>query len=253
MQRKQLVVWLATMMLTGATIAQDTRPAPQGGEEGRGRGGRGGFSLEQLDANGDGKVAKDEFQGRAEIFDRLDGDKDGSITAEEFSAIRERMGGGGQRGNEGREAFDPSRLQDMMLDRLKERLGASDEEWTVLKPQLQKVTELQTQLRASAGPMASFGGRGGDRGPGGGDRGPGGGDRGGDRMMAPAPAMPEAETLRNTLDDENAAPEAITSALKAFRDARAAKQAELTKAQEDLRKVLTVRQEAILVMSGTLE
>lgn len=42
--------------------------------------------LKKLDANGDGKIVRDEFPGREEIFQRLDENHDGAITGEEFIA-----------------------------------------------------------------------------------------------------------------------------------------------------------------------
>jgi hypothetical protein len=63
---------------------------------------------------------------------------------------------------------------------------------------------------------------------------------------------PSADSLRNAID--NNAPNAqVKAALDKFRDSRKQKQAELSKAQEDLRSVLTVRQEAALVLGGMLD
>jgi hypothetical protein len=45
----------------------------------------------------------------------------------------------------------------------------------------------------------------------------------------------------------------IKSKLAKYRDARKAKESELEKAQDDLRKVLTVKQEAVAVMAGLLK
>ena len=44
----------------------------------------------------------------------------------------------------------------------------------------------------------------------------------------------------------------MKAALAKYLDARKAKEAELTKAQDDLRKVLSVRQEAIATVNGLL-
>jgi acetyl esterase/lipase len=42
--------------------------------------------LERFDANGDGKVAKEEFTGAPQFFQRLDRNSDGVVTGEEFRA-----------------------------------------------------------------------------------------------------------------------------------------------------------------------
>lgn len=57
----------------------------------RGPGGPGG-GLRRADANGDGKIAKDEFVGaQLERFDRQDADKDGTLTKAERDAARARF------------------------------------------------------------------------------------------------------------------------------------------------------------------
>ena len=69
---------------------------------GDGPGGPGG-GLRRADANGDGKIAKDEFTAaQLERFDRQDADKDGTLTKTERDAARARFqqrdGGGGRDG-----------------------------------------------------------------------------------------------------------------------------------------------------------
>ena len=66
-----------------------------------------------------------------------------------------------------------------------------------------------------------------------------------------APPSPEAEDLQKALDAK-ASPDELKAKLAKFREARKVKEAALTKAQEDLRKVLTVRQEATAVSMGLL-
>lgn len=68
----------------------------QGGRAGtrrpRGAGGRR-LDFARLDANKDGKVTADEFQGPPQFFERLDANKDGAITEEEIAAMRASRGG----------------------------------------------------------------------------------------------------------------------------------------------------------------
>ncbi len=107
--------------------------------------------------------------------------------------------------------FDPAQFRQRMMDRYKERLEVtSDDEWKVIQDRIEKVTQLQRDLRIG-GP----GGPGGRRGPGGGDA---------------------AQTGTNGL-----------------RDIQKDKETKLVKAQEDLRKILSVRQEATAVLLGLLK
>ncbi|NOZ21342.1 MAG: EF-hand domain-containing protein [Planctomycetes bacterium] len=65
---------------------------PEGARRDRGQ------MLKRMDADGDGKVSKDEFRGPEQMFDRLDADKDGFISQEEAKAM-----GGRRRGRRGPE------------------------------------------------------------------------------------------------------------------------------------------------------
>ncbi len=76
----------------------------KGGSEGRPRprgAGRRRLDFAQLDANKDGKVTADEFQGPPQFFERLDANKDGGITEEEIAAMRASRGERGQPGGGG--------------------------------------------------------------------------------------------------------------------------------------------------------
>lgn len=153
---------------------------------------------------------------------------------------------GGDRGGR-RGGFDPARMQefmDRMLDRYKERLGASDEEWNVIKPQINEVMRLQRQARGGGGGFMM-------RGPGG-----PGGDRGGDRGGRPSfggQEMPEAQALNTALENQSTPAPELQAKLNAYREAVKKNEAALKDAREKLRKVLTLRQEAMLVMAGILD
>lgn len=154
-------------------------------------------------------------------------------------------GPGGGRNGGGPRNWDPAQMQQRILDGTKERLEITDEaEWKALLPLVQKVMDAQ---RSSMGDRmrGMFGGRRG--GPGGdnnGDR----GQRGGGMFGA---TSPEAETLQKAIDGKASANE-LKQSLAKFVESRKAHQADLEKAQADLRKVLTPRQEAIATISGLL-
>jgi hypothetical protein len=131
----------------------------------------------------------------------------------------------------------------MMLEQTRQTLTVTnDDDWATIQPLVQKVMDAQRDVQRSGG-MGMRGGRGG---PGGG--GPGGqGGPGGFGQQASA----EQQALQNSLDSNAAVPE-VKTALANFRVARKAKQAALETAQENLRAVLTVRQEARAVLAGLL-
>jgi hypothetical protein len=84
---------------------------------------------------------------------------------------------------------------------------------------------------------------GGFRGGPGGPGGPGGFNR---------ESNPELDALRKAIDSK-ASPEEIKAKLAQLRAARTRKEADLEKAQEELRQVLSVQQEAIAVTLGLLK
>jgi Spy/CpxP family protein refolding chaperone len=162
--------------------------------------------------------------------------------------------GGGRQGRGqggGRRNFDPAQMQQRMMDMIKERLEFTDDaEWQVAEPLVQKVMELRRDTTFGGMGRGMFGRRGG---PGG----PGGDTNNADQNPAPrrggmfGQPSPEAEALQKAIDAK--APKAeLKAALEKFQASRKAKQADLVKAQQALRKVLTSRQEAIATLSGLL-
>ncbi len=154
------------------------------------------------------------------------------------------------RGDRQRGNFDREAMIQRMSEMMKQRLDASDEEWEVIQPRLMKVQQLERENRAGFGrAFGRFGNRsrGGDD-----DRGARqGGDEGGDRELSVV--AQKSQALRQVLENENADTEAIKSALEELRVARKAHEAEVEQARQELREVLTLRQEAVLVAMGTLE
>lgn len=144
-------------------------------------------------------------------------------------------GGGRQRGGPGGNMAD---FMQRMNDRLKESLKVTDEEWTVLKPLVEKVQTAQREAGAGRG----FGGRG----PGG----PGGGDN---NTPDTRPGAAESAALRTALESDSTSADDLKAKLAAVRAVRKKGAADLAVAREDLKKVVTVRQEAVLVSMGLLE
>jgi Spy/CpxP family protein refolding chaperone len=69
----------------------------------------------------------------------------------------------------------------------------------------------------------------------------------------PAAESTEAKELRKVLESDDTPDNEIKAKLKALRDARKKSDDALKKAREELREVLTTRQEARLVLSGILD
>jgi hypothetical protein len=137
-------------------------------------------------------------------------------------------------------------FRERAMTQLKERLGATDDEWKVLSPKVEKVMTAQRESRGGFG-FGGFGGGGGGRGQGG-----GGGGGGGDQQ--PTTALGKASLdLRTTLENKDAPPETISKKLAALREAREKARKDVADAQKELKEVLTQRQEAVLVVNGMLE
>ena len=144
--------------------------------------------------------------------------------------------------------FDPEQARQRMMDRYKEQLEVKDDaEWKLISERIEKVTAARREVGFGGGGGGfGRGGRGGPGGPG------GGGQAAGGRGAFGGEPSPEAEALQKAIEAKAPADE-LKSKLAKFREARKVKEANLEKAQEDLRKVLTPRQEAVAVLAGILK
>jgi Spy/CpxP family protein refolding chaperone len=155
-------------------------------------------------------------------------------------------GGPGQGGGPGGgRNFDPAQFQQQMQQRMnqfiREKLAiTNDDEWGVIEVRLSKVTQGRMEV-AFAG-MSGFRGMMGNRNGGG----------GGGRFAGMGQTSPEQDALQHALDS-NAPKEEVKSALENLRAVRQRKKDELAKAQDQLKEVLTLRQEALLVSLGMLD
>lgn len=125
-------------------------------------------------------------------------------------------------------------MQERMLERYQETLGLSDTEFEAVKPLLNDVMEKRRQVAAMGGRM----GFGGPRGFGG---------------FGDDDSNTAADALQQTLENENADAATINDKLKAFRSERDKAEKALKQSRDKLRKVLTTRQEATLVLMGILD
>jgi hypothetical protein len=161
---------------------------------------------------------------------------------------------------QGRGNFDPAQFRQRMMDNYKERLEVTDDaEWKIIEERITKVVDAQRETRIGGPGMFGRGRGGGPGGPGGGAGGAGGGagadNNGGQRRDRPNPFAadnPQAEALQKALDGK-ASSEEIKTKLAKLRESVKEKEAALAKAQEELRKVLSVRQEATALLMGLLK
>jgi hypothetical protein len=159
--------------------------------------------------------------------------------------------GGGGRGNW--RNMSPEERAQARMDGYREDLEVKDDaEWKALQPLVQKVLDAQRQVLADrmSGMFGRFrrGGPGGDNGGDQGGRQRGGGPGG---FFGGGTPSAESETLKRAVDGKASNSE-MKAAIAKFLEARKTNEANLQKAQDDLRKVLSVRQEGIATLNGLL-
>ena len=135
-------------------------------------------------------------------------------------------------------------MQQAVLNGLRAQLAVTDEEWAVLSPLLQKLVDAKAV--ADVGMSAGGGGFGG-----------GFGGFGGFGAVNPNQADNPVSRALTDLQAAVASPETPTVQLnvklQVLRDARLKARVNLQNVREELRKLLTVRQEAILLTVGYLD
>jgi hypothetical protein len=137
------------------------------------------------------------------------------------------------------------------MERYREQLEIKgDDEWKAIQPLVEHVLQAQREVR-----LGGFGGagRGGPPNPSQGESKTNGNGRGNRtaRGAADSNSNPEAAALRQAVDSKAPAAE-VKARLAKLRESLKQKEAELLKAQESLRQVLTARQEAVAVLNGLL-
>ncbi len=157
--------------------------------------------------------------------------------------------------------FDPAQMRQRMMDRMREQFDVQDNaEWQAISDRIAKVMDARRALGGLGGGGGGPGmGLAGGPPPGGGpppaEPGAGGQNQ---RQFRPGPGgfnrepAVELTALRKAVDAKAPAAE-IKAKLAELRAARKAKEAALEQAQEDLRQILSARQEAVAVMAGLLK
>ena len=141
--------------------------------------------------------------------------------------------------------FDPAQIQKRIMEGYRQQLEITDDaEWNIVEQRIQKVMDARRELGfggAMSGMARMFGG--------GVPRG------GGPRSSGFSAFLPKASAEEEALShcfDAKASKAELKAALARFIEARKRKQANLEKAQAELREVLSVRQEVGATLSGLL-
>ena len=130
-------------------------------------------------------------------------------------------------------------MRQQMLDRMKEMMGASEDEWKVLGPKIEAIQTLQTQASNRMGMIkAMFGGN---------------LPPGFPANDSPSPVELKAADLQEAIDNSTTNADTLKARLASLREARDKARADLARAQNDLKDLVTARQEAALVLMGVLE
>jgi hypothetical protein len=146
-------------------------------------------------------------------------------------------GDGGSRGfRSGGGNWDPAQIQQRILDGIQERLGFTNEvEWEAVKPLVQNVIDAGREVLSGRSDLLSAGRSHGN-------------SRGGLGALL-GPPSPEREALQQAVEDNVPAGQ-IKDLIAKYKAAQKLKQARLEAAQTDLKKVLSIRQEAQALLLG---
>ena len=146
---------------------------------------------------------------------------------------------------------DRANFQQRMVEMVKSELGATSQEWTVIEPRLAKVMTLSRDVNQRGMGMMRRGRRGDER--------AGRGGRGSQGQPTQESQSEQSEvqkatnSLQEVLNKSDSSPDEVKAKLLALRNAQEKTKQELAKAQQDLKQILSVRQEAKLVLLGLLD
>ena len=178
-----------------------------------------------------------------------------SLSASAQDANGDNGGGGGRRNRGGGQGgqgggpggggnWDPAQMRQRMEERMREQFAVKDDaEWKLISERIEKVSAVRREMGGRGGMMMMWGRGGGPGGPGGQGGGPGG---------AGGEVNPEQDALQKAIES-NAPADEIKAKLAKYRASQKEKEAKLTKAQDELRQVLSVKQEGTAVLMGLLK
>ncbi len=163
--------------------------------------------------------------------------------------------GSGKVAAQGRGNFDPAQMRERMTTRVVEQMDIKDDsEKKAISDAIGKVLDARMEVGFGGGMRFRNRNRGGDNNSSttsttstdtqSADN--------GRRRGGFGTPSPEAEDLQKAIDDK-APKEEIKAKLAKLRESNEAKEAKLTEAQTDLRKLLSTRQEAVAVLNGLLK
>lgn len=145
---------------------------------------------------------------------------------------------------QGRQGWgDPEQMRQRMNERIREMMDVKDDaEWKIIEERIQKVQEARREVGfGGAGMRAMF------RRPGADTQ----GDQSNRRRFGPEPSAEEL-ALQKAIESK-ASKEELKAAMAKYREARKEKEAKLKQAQDDLKKVLTIQQEAVALSLGLVD
>ena len=152
----------------------------------------------------------------------------------------DRQGRGGRGGG-----FDPAQMQERMMENIRGQFAIKDDtEWKAVEPLVKKVMDARRES-AFNGMRMMFRRPGGDNNNNGGDRVRRGGGFGGEPSA-------EEDALQKAIDSK-ASKEELKTKMAALRKVKQTNEAKLKAAQEELKKVLTVQQEAAALQMGLVQ
>jgi len=158
------------------------------------------------------------------------------------SGSQQQGGPGGQQGFGQMGGQQAGQMQTMITQALKQKLGCTDDEWTVLGPKVLKVYTLLSsqstglQMRQLMGNSRQGNSQG----------------RSGSNQSTSSDDK-TIEELQTLLLSEDTTSTQLKSKIAEVRKAKEKTRQELAKAQKDLRELLSLKQEAILISLGMLE
>ena len=116
-------------------------------------------------------------------------------------------------------------MRERAIERYRDRLDISDKEWTIIQPRLRKVYKFVHPVRLG----------------------------GGQDEQSKNAVQQKSSELRQLLQDQGASTPEIKAGITALRQAKEQSRQQLIMARQELRTVLSVRQEAQLILSGLLD